>query len=169
MNNHLRKQLLMLHQTKQIALDKLKNLPMEDHNRSKVPGKWTPAQVVYHLILGEELTAAYIKLKVQDPSTLDRSGIKSKIKSIVLNLALKSRRKFKAPEFTAKVPDYVTYQELSDRWEKAQLELKSIVDKLPVDLLDKNIFKHPVIGRINIYQTLSFLRNHIIHHLPQIR
>lgn len=168
MNPRLKSKWDTLELTKSIALEKLKSIPIDRHNVSQEQGKWTPAQVVYHLILGEELTTAYIKLKIQDPSALEKSGIKSGVKSAILNLALKSSMKFKAPEFTAKVSEYISYDELENRWDKARKDLKQMVELLPENLWNKNIFKHPIIGRINIFQTLSFLENHIVHHLPQI-
>jgi hypothetical protein len=169
MYNQFKNQFTELEKLKSDVLVLLKNSSEEKINLKVAAGKWSASQIAGHLILGEEMTAAYLKLKIQKRDKLYKSGIKEQLRSAILNLALRSPLKFKAPEFTTRVPEYSRYSEIEKRWTDARTDFRTILENFPPDLLDQTVFKHPVAGRINIFQTLSFMENHIIHHLPQIK
>ncbi|HRF34344.1 MAG TPA: hypothetical protein PLM56_12645, partial [Cyclobacteriaceae bacterium] len=54
-------------------------------------------------------------------------------------------------------------------WSKTRMELKELLDRISDDQLKRKIYKHPVVGKLNMVQTVRFFREHIIHHTPQIK
>ena len=54
------------------------------------------------------------------------------------------------------------------KWGTIRSSLKEYIDKFPKEYLDKEIFKHPIAGWLNLLQTINFLQNHFDHHKLQI-
>lgn len=131
--------------------------------------KWSISQVIYHLVKSEQLTSIAITKTLSQKNKLVNAGISSTISSIVLNAALKTRLKFKAPPITTNMPDIIDFQELKKKWETIRNNYKQHVENYPVDYSNKKIFKHPRAGWLTMEQTLDFLQNHFDHHKAQIK
>ena len=58
--------------------------------------------------------------------------------------------------------------ELKKYFDKNTADFKKVLQDLPVELEDKFIFKHPRSGLFNIDQTLTFTREHYLHHERQL-
>ena len=75
----------------------------------------------------------------------------------------------KAPEITAKFPDKISLKELQNNWVKSRYSFSKLIDELEQKkLADKAIFRHALMGRINLSLTLYFFELHFNHHLKQI-
>ena len=75
----------------------------------------------------------------------------------------------KAPKVTAEFPEKINLEELQKNWEKIEDFFSDLVKELDQKNLDKlAIFRHPLMGRINLAQTLYFFELHQNHHLKQI-
>jgi hypothetical protein len=59
-------------------------------------------------------------------------------------------------------------EELLKMWEAERLKLKTFLTSIDEKHVNKLIFKHPIAGMFNIAQGVAFLREHLIHHQPQI-
>jgi hypothetical protein len=139
-----------------------------DFIKEPSPGKWSASQVVFHLINSEELSANYISKKLLAPEKLKKTGLKQNINSFLLNTFLKMPVKYKAPSVVAKSEDKYSKAELFDRWKKSRINFKTLILNIDEKLYDDLLFKHPFAGRFNIYQTLTFIQEHIKHHIKQI-
>jgi hypothetical protein len=53
-------------------------------------------------------------------------------------------------------------------WSQIRSDLKSLLETIPLTQVDRKIYKHPVAGYLNVRHALIFLREHIIHHTPQL-
>jgi hypothetical protein len=151
-------------------LDKLSKLPGEKLMYKSDSGHWSIDQILIHLLTSEQLTLTYLKKKSLGAEQLGNSG---PIEALKLTLLAISQRlpliKYKAPKVVVQnTPDVVTLSELIDRWNLSRRDLKNFLETVQDRNLHKLIFKHPVAGRFDVVQCLTFMREHFHHHLPQI-
>ncbi|MCB2380511.1 DinB family protein [Hymenobacter sp. BT635] len=135
------------------------------------PGQWSAAQVVQHLLVAETGIGQYIDKKVMQEEELGKSGFLTFVRSRVLRAALRLPfLRFKAPKYLAALtPDTVPpVAELRTEWERVRRQLERTLNEFPSQLLDRDIFKHPRSGMLNIYQTLDFMVDHVLHHQKQL-
>ncbi len=149
----------------------VKGLSTESLNQSPTPGAWSLAQVFSHIITSERLTLNYVSKKIQAAETLDNSGMWEEIKSVLLMITQRFPGvKFRAPKaIVEKTVAYGSYAEIEEAWGTLRTELKSFLDAYPEKYLQRKVARHPFAGYLNIAQGVSFLRDHITHHTPQIR
>ncbi len=114
------------------------------------------------------LPLEYMEKKSQGP--LDKSGLGSTIRSALLTRALRNRKKkYKAPGAIGNPDDRPDIDAIAQSYRQVRADMRRFIMEVDDDLLDKAIFKHPVIGRINLAQTLSFLREHMARHAEQVQ
>lgn len=157
-------------------LEKLKNDWLsiaEKYNSEQITYKfdkneWSLSQLITHIIGSEIGTGKYLNQKLKEIENLDKTGLKNKLNSITLNMALKSSKKFKVPKVLGEPENGATYEELKTSWDNSREKLNQTIKKIPKQYYNKAIFKHPIAGPLNINQTLDFLINHLKHHQSQI-
>ena len=169
MNPKLEIKYLSLEKSRNRLLDELEGLDDELLNTAPATDKWSINQIVYHLVESEKLTTSYIQSKLQKEETLGASGLSNTIKSLILKLALRSGRKYKAPAAVATVPDKVQLHKLRQQWDTNRYKLEDVLNEVPAHLMDKCLFKHPYVGPLSLTQTLGFLQDHFDHHERQIQ
>lgn len=165
MNPKLEAKYLHLEQTRNRLLDELESLDEAQRNTCPAEGKWSINQHVAHLVIAEEVTLGGIRYKLQRQDELRESTFSQSLKALLLRLALKSGRKYKAPPQVATVPDTAELAMLRQQWDKVRFELEDELSDLPEHLLGKSIFKHPRVGYLTIGQALTFLQDHFDHHV----
>ncbi|QIX63066.1 DinB family protein [Hymenobacter sp. BT18] len=138
------------------------------------PNQWSAAQVVQHLLVAEQGIGQYIEKKVQQEDGLVKSGVGARLRSGLLRVLLRVPfLKFKAPaRLTALMPEGASappIAELTEQWTASRRHLERLLNEFPAKLLDKAIFKHPRSGMLNIYQTLDFMVDHVLHHQRQVQ
>ena len=65
-------------------------------------------------------------------------------------------------------PENLNWTELNNRWSKVRVGMRERLTKIPEDLKNKLIYKHPSAGRLTLYQMLTFFKIHISRHEDQI-
>lgn len=150
-------------------LDEIAKLSHTQQNFKPAPDSWSILQVVNHVIHAETGVVKYMLKKMQGISTVEKSGMQAKLRWVVLKSFLKSPLKFKAPK-VLNIPqeDVYIFDNVSKQWSGVRAEFAKILDQLNPADAEKLLFKHPISGRFNIYQTMSFMREHIGHHVKQI-
>ncbi len=123
-----------------------------------------------HLITSEKLTLNYLKKKSLGVDQLPNSRLLESLKMIVLK---GSQRlpflKFNAPKALIENTPQVTYfHEMARDWELSRRDFRKFLESIPEKDIHKLIYKHPVAGRFDIIQCLTFMQEHFNHHLPQI-
>ena len=147
----------------------LRSMTNDEFNQQPGPGKWSIAQVLLHLVIAEEGMVRYTNKKLQYSNTLKTSGLVEKVKVAALKFCLWLPLKYKVPKWIDDVPASASFDDLNQRWHVVRTELNRLIGHLEKEnLLNKNVFKHPVIKRINIFQALGFIQFHFNHHLLQI-
>lgn len=164
------KQFKSIEEQRKILLDEISKLSHTQQNFKPSPESWSILQVVNHLLYAETNIVKYMLKKMQGIATVEKAGVQAKVRSIVLNTFLKSPLKFKAPKAAMPKQDEVyIFENLSKQWSEVRAEFGKILDQLNPADAEKLLFKHPISGKFNIYQTMSFMREHIEHHKKQIQ
>lgn len=134
------------------------------------PGKdkWSVIQVMHHLIIIEQLSIGYINKKLTYRTNIKKSGLGAAIRFFVLKSVLQTPFLFKAPKIVSEVSDNAGFKETKNQWDQVRKDMKELFDNLPEEFLNKNIFKHALAGKMNIYQMLSFMEEHFKHHVKQV-
>jgi len=168
MNSKLSTAYKKLEDSRQQLLNELSNVPAEKLQTSPAPGKWSVAQVFYHLNKAESLSVQYINKKKLDVKNLQKTGFKEWLRLLIVKLGFLSPIKFKAPvNLLGDVPEKVSYTEIVGQWNDTRKRLIQALEDMPEDLLKKNVFKQPAAGRVNIYQMIEFMQFHFNRHSVQ--
>jgi hypothetical protein len=130
--------------------------------------KWSCLQHMVHINLSFEGTINYINKKMLQPELIPNAGIKHSIKSKLLNRALNSDSRFKAPKGLDTMDVIATLQSTKDATQAQLRRLKVLLEQYPDSMKKKAVFRHPIAGQITMQQTLSFLDAHLMHHERQI-
>lgn len=149
-------------------LKKAERLSNEQLNKMPEGGGWSAGQVLYHTAFAESGTILVIKKNLAEQKVTMKTDLGSFFRNILLVVSLRLPLKFKAPKAVSKVPDTITYEELKKYFDKNSADFRQILNDLPEELENKLIFKHPLAGLFNIDQTLSFTREHYLHHERQL-
>lgn len=152
-------------------LNQVKGLTLEKFDHKPSPQKWSISQVLTHILIAEQLSVGYMKKKALGIDQLKNSGV---LESVILELLKISQRipaiKFKAPNVVlANTPPAFPLAELTKRWEAHRADLKTFLESWGDKNIKKLVYKHPIAGRLDARQAMVFFREHINHHLPQIK
>src|SRR5690606_13348970 len=93
----------------------------------------------------------------------------TKIRAMLLSIALKLPIKFKAPKVLGEMPARIDVPKVLETWQKTREKLKDILESFPEETLPQEIFFHPRAGKLTVRQTLSFLLDHHRHHQDQLK
>ena len=130
--------------------------------------KWSVIQIYFHVVKTEMVTTLAIENSLKHKDELQKSGLEEFVNSKMLSIAIKSPFKIKSPKIVANPPETYKRKELDNKWNSVREKLSKIIDEFPIELENKNTFKHPYTGYMNIFRTLKFLSIHIDNHLQQI-
>jgi DinB superfamily len=160
-----------LESDRKILLAKVELVAEEKFNRQPVPGKWSLGEVLSHIVAAEHGSTGYMKKKSLGIDQVDNSGI---IESLKLGVLIVSQRlpflKFKAPRIVVDhTPQFRSAESIIHQWDQARTDLRIFLEKIEAKNIRKKIYKHPVAGRLDVVQAVTFYREHIIHHSPQIK
>lgn len=130
--------------------------------------KWSIAEIIYHVYLAEKLSCNFI-INFSFERKNQVLGIKARIRSLILNIVLNSKLKFKAPvKAIENFPEVIDPQELINKWDRSSREFREYLENFDPYKLKNFIFKHPLAGKLNILQALDFINSHMTHHKIQI-
>ena len=130
---------------------------------------WSINEILYHVWLGEVSSEKYIRTKTQYPETLLKVKSSTYLRMFLVKTLLPLGIKVKAPEMTQLFPKKIDLKELNNKWTISRQSFDSLISELKEKKLeDKAVFKHPLVGRLNIKLTLAFYKFHFKHHQKQI-
>jgi hypothetical protein len=168
MNKKVETKFSLLENTRINLLERLAKVDAQKLNTPPAPGKWSVAQVIYHLNKAESNSIIYVSKKRLDIHNLKNAGLWEAFKLGLAKLAFDLPFKYKAPAVLGDMPDNVDYKTIVAEWAETRKRLKELLDSLPDDMLAKNVFKQPAAGRLNIYQMVDFMQSHFNRHLKQV-
>ena len=141
----------------------------EDQQRFRPsPKEWSMLDVVEHLA---EAEAGVNHLILQYPPNESNKKLTAKNYTYcwLFHVFFLFPIKVKAPAMLKPPQSDLSLKEWAVKWNKEREILQETVESLKDDKLDALVFKHPVTGGMNMFHTLSFQKNHIKHHLHQIK
>ena len=140
-------------------------------NRKPNENSWSVIQVMHHLMMSESASLHYVKKKLSFNPELKNAGIKATIREFSLITYLNSPLKRKAPEAISgdNLPVFETFWKTAQQWKNQRIELREYLETLPEDLLKKEVYKHPFVGRITVGGMLRFFDKHFDRHMKQIQ
>ena len=153
---------------KEKVLKSVEKYTAEQLNFKTSEAEWSISQVLDHLIESEIGTNKYVNYRLKNIHEQPAVGLSNFFKSKVLNQKLKSDQKFKVPSMFSEPEIGADFKTIKEKWDKARLYLIKTVENYPKNQLNKAVFKHPRAGLLSMKQTLTFMINHLNHHIPQI-
>ena len=152
-----------------IELDKtinsLENLSSEELNFKVNPKKWSIGGHLYHLWLSEINIEKYISKKTSYPESLVNISKATPIKLMFLRFILLIGVKLKAPAIISDpIPDSLDIKDLHNKWISSRASIATLIKKMDKKIMKKGVLKHPILGRIDMKTTLSFISLHFKHH-----
>ncbi|TVR38586.1 MAG: DinB family protein [Cryomorphaceae bacterium] len=146
----------------------LETLPQETCSARLAQG-WNILQVVEHVITSETGTLGYMKKKTAAPwSEIPLANENHVSKGRQLNEALKSEKRWKAPDVLPDPTGSQSFDNMAKYWDGLRGEYQGFLSDLDPAYFERTIFRHPYSGPLDLYHTLDFLCNHILHHQYQV-
>ena len=139
----------------------------EDDLTKKLPEKWTMIQAMRHVQMSENGSLQYMKKKIQAGDDLPTRGLIPRFYLLLLLFVFKIGLKFKAPEVIAN-PKQTRLNELENDWNQSRNEMKEFLDQFPGKWENRAIYRHPFVGRLNLYDAMRFFNSHLNHHTRQV-
>ena len=157
-----------LQSEKAAFIQQIESLTAEERGQFPESG-WNMLQVMEHVITSEQGTFGYLEKKTQAPyseipltdETMQQNGEK-------LKDALLSDNRWKAPQVLPDPTGAQSFENMSTYWDNLRSQYFKFLEDLDEQYYKRQVFKHPFSGRLNLFQTLEFQINHIVHHGYQI-
>jgi hypothetical protein len=168
MNELLEGRFERLEEGRRAVLGRLEGHDAARLNRPRDDGGWSVLQILHHVIVAEAGTRRYVSKKMLAGAGLPRSGLASRLRLVILQIANASPLRFRAPAGTGDVPSHIDPAELVSRWAETRSEWKQLLQGFPEELLDRMAFRHALVGLMGLPDTLSVLQSHLAHHARQV-
>jgi hypothetical protein len=157
-----------LEKLRENIFDSIDSIDLETLLLKPAEDKWSILQLIFHLVKTEQVSIISIQNNLKRTGEIGEAGFGAKLRAALLILAMKSSFKFKAPMILRKVPESYDPEELKKKWMRLRSGLKLILENIKPEETKKKLFHHPYSGNMNIFQALSFLKEHLHHHTKQI-
>jgi hypothetical protein len=130
---------------------------------------WSALQVMHHLLTSERLSTKYIKKKLSYNPDLPDVNFGTQWRAFLLRSYNYLPVKLKAPKNVSEsLPEKSSLAETSEAWLATRQELRAFLNTLPEETFKKEVYKHPVSGRLSLFHMLDFFDRHFDRHLKQI-
>lgn len=137
---------------------------------TKKPDKdsWSVTETVYHLKVAEDGALQYL-LKKLEVGGHQKATFGAAIKQRFLNLAVSLPIKYKAPPI-AQIPKGINipYTQAVAEWNEVRTGLRKQYDSMDERIIGDELFKHPLVGKLSVLQSVKFMRQHALRHIGQI-
>ncbi len=160
--NKLEKQLDDLLQKVKPLSDKQQNFKPDTHS-------WSILQVFRHLMQSEGQINKYLHKKILGTATARKARFGAVLRSVILNTAMRLPIKYKVPDaIMVEFEENYNFEQLSSDWKLLRKEIKDFLEKIDEETSQKEIFRHPTVGRMSLLQGLSFMQEHLERHTRQV-
>ena len=158
-----------LERQREFLLSHVARLPAEKYS-STINNRWSVSEILIHIVTSERLSVNYMRKKALAIERLDDSGLVEEVKMRLLRISQRLPFKYKAPIIIIEhTPAGIPFDSLRSDWDEVRNELKVFAESIADQHVKKKVFKHPVAGRLDLFQAMDFFFEHIQHHWPQIK
>lgn len=132
--------------------------------------QWSANEVLYHLYISEYQSLQYVKKKTRaNLNQLNKANWKTNFRKQLLGIYLSSPFKFKAPRMVSVKSDQAhAFEDLKGDYEKLRNDLQVFLKELDSKKEEREIYRHPIAGRMNVNGMLVFMEKHLLRHEKQI-
>lgn len=150
-------------------LQMVKTLSSEQQNFKPDGRSWSILQVFRHMMQSEGQINKYLRKKILGAATARKAGIVAILRSAVLNAAMRLPMKYKVPDtIQVDFDENYDFEALSAEWKSLREDLRLFLENIDEETARKEIFRHPVVGRMNLLQGLAFMQEHLERHTRQV-
>lgn len=150
-------------------LQMVKPLSAAQQNFKPDPETWSILQVFRHLIQSEGQINRYLHKKILGVKAAGTAGFSARVRSFILNVAMRLPIKYKVPDvIKVEFEDNYDFEPLVTTWQQQRRELRTFLETLDETTGGKELFRHPVAGRMSIRQGLTFMQEHVDRHTRQV-
>ena len=148
----------------------LENYSTEQLCKKPAPDSWSAIQILHHLIMSEKYSRMYCEKKLSFKPKLKKAGISASLRAKFVNFYLNSPLKAPAPKQISgpHLPTEDTLDNVREIWLAERVNLAKFIHNLPQEYADKEVYKHPLGGRLSINGMMQFFDSHFINHEKQI-
>ena len=170
MNTKIKTQLHKIDQKLGLLLHDLQHYSDAKLNQQPDESSWSVLQVMQHLMIVEGYAHRYLQKKLSYNPDLQKAGLLANFRSALLNFYLASPIRAKAPEIVSgnTLSTDTTFWEVAKQWKQQRKVLGEYLETLPPDVFEKEVYKHPLTGRLKLSGMLSFFEKHFDRHHKQI-
>ncbi len=141
--------------------------PREFRERRPTPAEWSIAEVIEHLVLVERGIAAALA-KAPDPARPRVVRWDQGFRFLAMRVALKGGARIKAPTAVVLPTGELPWHALLSRWEVERRGFEEWLLSVEPEIIHTPRFRHPIVGWLDIPRALTFVGDHLDHHVGQI-
>lgn len=169
MINSLQKEFNKLEKQLEDLLQTAKKLNAKQQNFKPGADSWSILQIFRHMMQSEGQIIKYLQKKILGVNTTRKASIGAILRSVILNMSMRLPFKYKVPD-AIKIDFEETYdfEKLSSEWKLLRNEIRRFLETIDAETAQKEIFRHPVVGRMSLLQGLSFMQEHLERHTRQV-
>lgn len=149
--------------------DQLRSFDPQQLSAFRSDGGWSIIQIMNHLADAEQQSLRYMKRKILQQEPLKKSGFKSIYRLLLLRIAFFLPIKYKVPPVLDEPSNVLTLDETIRKWSAIRDGLRELIGDLDSTQVKVELFKHPLVGKMNIIQALKFMQLHFDRHCSQIQ
>ncbi|OWY24044.1 DinB family protein [Sphingobacteriales bacterium UPWRP_1] len=150
-------------------LQTVKPLSSEQQNFKPDAHTWSILQVFRHMMQSEGQIIKYLQKKILGVATTRKASIRAFFRSALLNLAMRLPIKYKVPNvIMVDFEEKYDFGQLSADWKLLRKEIRDFLENIDEQTSQKEIFRHPVVGRMSLLQGLTFMQEHLERHTRQV-
>lgn len=149
-------------------MTQLESYPPVLLNQQPAPDKWSVVQIMQHLTSAEGGSVKYMKYKLSTEKKLKRAGFKAWYRLLLLKIALILPIKFKAPAALPPPKNTLNFAEAKEEWAVARKSLRELIESMSPEQINAELYKHPLVGKMNISRAVTFMQDHFDRHERQI-
>ncbi len=171
MNQKVAAQLQHIDTKLNLLLTDLKQYSDEKLNHKPSAESWSVLQVLQHLMLVENASQKYVQKKLSYNPSLSKVNLGTAWRMLILKSYNWLPIKLKAPSYVNEnnFAEKTTFSEVAAQWQAQRQNLRDYLSALPEDLFDKEVYKHPLAGRLSLLGMLNFYEGHFDRHYKQIQ
>lgn len=143
----------------------------DELNKKPAPEAWSINEIIQHLLLSEEQSLNYVKKKIQlHQGPIPKANPTSRLRALVLSTSMKQPIKLTAPENSTKgIVENTDFNELKERWLAFRKHLRAYLTSIDAAFLSADFYKHPVVGKMDVWGMLNFFETHLTRHEKQMK
>ena len=168
MNPNLESEFNRIEASRKKLVERLKKYDDDLLNKKPKPEAWSVIEVMNHLMTSEEASLRYLQKKTLDTSRAKKSGINGVWKLLALKVAFSIPVNYKAPKVVEPSSEFATLADTDAKWTKIRTDIFDLLKGLKDSDYGRELWKHALGGKMNIYLMVNFFGFHFDRHQKQI-